>query len=101
MPREFRSSLLCMPFGGARRVACRIACGCEALPWRRAGPIGNALIACPYFRLPDDLVVSRLSGKRGSLPAGTFRGCTNLKSLSLLGNLAALSSIVRARQSNQ
>ena len=65
-----------------------------------AGPIGNNLIACPYFCLPNDLVVSRLSGKRGSLPANTFRGCTNLKSLSLLGNLAALSSIVQARHSN-
>ena len=58
-----------------------------------AGPIGNALVACPYFRLPDDLVVSRLSGRRGSLPASAFHGCTALTSLALVGNHAALSTI--------
>ena len=65
------------------------------------GPIPSSLAACPYFRLPDDLVVSRLSGRRGCLPAGAFHNCTSLKSLSLTGNHAALSTIVTKRHSNQ
>ena len=45
-----------------------------------AGPISDALVACPYFRLPADLV---------AIPPGAFRGCA-LTKLTLPATLTTL-----------
>ena len=51
--------------------------------WRQ-GQVSDALVSCPYFRLPEDLV---------SIPAGFFRGCSMTKltlpvGLTSIGNFA-------------
>ena len=51
--------------------------------WRQ-GQVSDALVSCPYFRLPEDLV---------SIPAGFFRGCSMTRltlpaGLTSIGNFA-------------
>ena len=45
------------------------------------GQVSDALVSCPYFRLPDDLV---------AIPAGTFRGNCSLTELALPVGLTSI-----------